>query len=563
MQFRWNEKEKPDKEIVSNLIASLNIPEYLANILAQRGITNYHEAEKYFTPKLEDLHDPFLMKDMDKAVQRIEDALMNDEKIMVYGDYDVDGTTSVAVVYSFLVGFSNKVEYYIPDRYKEGYGISKLGIDYAAENNISLIIALDCGIRSVELIKYAKDKGVEFIICDHHLPGEELPNAVAVLDPKRKDCAYPFKELSGCGIGFKLIHAFNQKNNRGVDSLFKYLDLVVVSIASDIVEMTGENRILSFYGLQKINKDPSIGLQALLQTYKHKENYTISDIVFGIGPKINAAGRIADANAAVKLLVETNFHEAVTFAKVLIERNTERQGLDSDITSEALEMLKTDPGFESKKSTVIVGKEWHKGVIGIVASRLIENYYKPTIVLTENDGIMSGSARSIKEFNIYEAIEQCSDLLTQFGGHMYAAGLSMVSENFEEFKLRFENIVSNSLSREFEVPEIAYDAEINIEEVNPKMLRLLNRMEPFGPGNMKPIFRANQVKDSGFAKVLKEKHIKLSTKTKSSKLDGIGFGLGHTYGIVKQGKPFDMCFTVEENDFNGQKSIQLNIKDIQ
>jgi len=563
MQYQWKSKEKPAPNVVASLTESLNIPHFLAYILAQRGISDYQSAELFFRPKLEDLHDPFLMKDMDKAVSRIEKALLEDEKLMVYGDYDVDGTTSVAVVYSFLTGFSNKVEYYIPDRYKEGYGISKMGIDYAIEQGITLIIALDCGVRSVDLVAYAKENGVDFIICDHHLPGDILPVAVAVLDPKRRDCPYPFKELSGCGIGFKLLHAFNTKNNRTVDSLYKYLDLVVTSIASDIVEMSGENRILAYYGLQKINTDPSIGLQALLQTYRLKEKYDISDIVFGIGPKINAAGRIADANAAVKLLVETDFHEAVSFAKVLIERNTERQGLDSDITAEALDMLKNDPDFKNQKSTVIVGKEWHKGVIGIVASRLIENYYKPTIVLTENDGIMSGSARSIKEFNIYEAIEQCSDLLTQFGGHMYAAGLSMKSENFHLFKTRFEDIVSRSLPENSEIPIIEYDTEIEINEIDSKMLRLLNQMEPFGPGNMKPIFRSNNMIDNGFAKVLKEKHLKIGAKGKSRRIDGIGFGLAHAYDAVKQGKPFDACYTIEENDFNGQKNIQLNLKDIQ
>jgi len=563
MQFRWNEKQKADSKIVEQLIVSLNIPKYLAEILAQRGIETYAQAENYFNPQLEHLHDPFLMKDMDKAISHIEMTLLNDDHIMVYGDYDVDGTTSVAVVYSFLTGFSNKVSYYIPDRYKEGYGISKQGIDHAIANQIKLIIALDCGIRSLELIQYAKDNGVEFIICDHHLPGNSLPNAIAVLDPKRPDCDYPFKELSGCGIGFKLIHAFNSKNNRGVESLYKYLDLVVVSIASDIVDITGENRILAYFGLQKINKNPSIGIQALMQTYKHKENFTISDIVFGLGPKINAAGRIADANAAVKLLIETDFHEAVSFAKVLIERNTERQGLDSDITQEALHQLETDPAFDAQKSTVIVGKEWHKGVIGIVASRLIEHYYKPTIVLTENDGIMSGSARSIKEFNIYNAIEQCSEYLTQFGGHMYAAGLSMKSEDFIPFKKKFEKIVASTLSDEYAIPEIAYDAAIDPSEIDDKMVRLLNRMEPFGPSNMKPIFRANQIKDIGYAKVLKEKHLKIGIRSGRNRIDGIGFGLAYGYNLVTNGKPFDACFTVEENDFNGTKTIQLNIKDIQ
>lgn len=562
MEFKWKQKEKPDEKIVAHLEQSLSVPHKIAWILAQRGITSYEEAENYFRPKLSDLHDPFLMKDMDKAVHRIESALMDDENMMVYGDYDVDGTTAVSVVFSFLRGYSNKVSYYIPDRYDEGYGISKKGIDHAKEQDITLIVALDCGIRSVELIDYAKSLGIDFIICDHHLPGETLPQAVAVLDPKRADATYPFKELSGCGIGFKLVQAFNQKNNREVDTLYGYLDLVVVSIASDIVEMNGENRILAYFGLKQINESPRIGIQALLNTYKQKSNYSISDIVFGLGPKINAAGRIADAGAAVKLLIETDFHEAVTFTKVLLERNTERQGLDSGITQEALDLLKDNPSFEQKSATVIYGKEWHKGVIGIVASRLIENYYKPTIVLSENDGVMSGSARSVKGFDIHNAIEQCSELLLQYGGHKYAAGLSLKAENFEAFKEKFEKIVSETIHEELKVPEVEYDAVITIDEVSPKMLRILKQMEPFGPGNMKPIFRTNDLQDTGFAKVLKAKHLKISTKNKEQRIDAIGFGMAHAYNKVTQGKPFNACYTIEENEYNGQKNIQLNLKDI-
>ena len=562
MQFRWKEKEEPESEIVSHLKDCLSIPEKFAYILAQRGIKTYDEAERYFRPKLTDLHDPFLMKDMDKAVKRLEKALLEDEGIMVYGDYDVDGTTSVALVYSFLSKFTDKAEYYIPDRYDEGYGVSRKGIDVANKNGVKLIIALDCGIRSIELVTYAKSLGIDFIICDHHLPGDELPNAIAVLDPKRKDCEYPFKELSGCGIGFKLVQAFNQKNHREVDTLYKYLDLVVVSIASDIVEMTGENRILAYYGLQQINNNPRIGIQALLHSYKQKSNYTISDIVFGLGPKINAAGRIADAGAAVKLLIEEDFHEAISFTKVLLERNTERQGLDSNITQEALSMIEEDQGFEQRSSTVIVGKGWHKGVIGIVASRLIENYYKPTIVLTENEGIMSGSARSVRGFDIYSAIEACGDLVTQFGGHKYAAGLSLQADNFKAFSQRFEEVVKANIDERLKVPEIEYDTVISVSEINSKLMRLLKEMEPFGPGNMKPIFRANNIQDTGFARVLKDKHLKLSTKSNHKKIDAIGFGMAHALSKVSQGKPFDACFTIEENEFNGQKNIQLNLKDI-
>lgn len=562
MQFRWKQKEKPPIETVSHLKDCLGVPEKIACILAQRGVSTYSEAKEYFRPKLSDLHDPFLMKDMDKAVKRLEKALLEDQGIMVYGDYDVDGTTSVALVYSFLTGFTEKAMYYIPDRYDEGYGVSKKGIDIANEKGVKLIIALDCGIRSTELVDYALSLDIDFIICDHHLPGKELPNAKAVLDPKRKDCTYPFKELSGCGIGFKLVQAFNEKNNREVDTLYKYLDLVVISIASDIVEMNGENRILSYYGLLQLNKQPRIGIQALLNTYKQKSNYTISDIVFGLGPKINAAGRIADAGAAVKLLIEEDFHEAVTFTKVLLERNSERQGLDSNITQEALAMIEDSEEYKSRASTVIVGKGWHKGVIGIVASRLIENYYKPTIVLTENDGIMSGSARSVRGFDIYSAIEACDEYVLQFGGHMYAAGLSIKAEDFDAFYDKFEKYVKENIEEKLKVPEIEYDTEIEIPEIDAKLLRLLKEMEPFGPGNMKPIFRTNRMQDTGFAKVLKEKHLKLSTKNKKQKIDAIGFGMAHVFPKVAQGKPFDACFTIEENEFNGQKNIQLNLKDI-
>lgn len=564
MEIRWQAKQNPNKEVVKAISKAININETLAAILVQRGIKTYEEAERFFRPKLDHLHDPFLMKDMDIAVSRIEKAIQNQEKILVYGDYDVDGTTSVALVYSFLKSLAGaeRLDYYIPDRYKEGYGISKIGVDFAIEHNFTLIVALDCGIRSNEIIKYASENKVDFIVCDHHLPGAELPKAAAILNPKRKDCEYPYKELSGCGIGYKLISALAIQRGLPMETINEYLDLVAVSIASDLVDMQGENRILAYYGIKKLNEQPCIGLQALMQGIPQKDYYNITDIVFGIGPRINAAGRMADAKAAVKVLSASDFTDAIAYAKVLQDRNTERKTIDSDITREAIHMIKTDDVMMGKRSTVVKGESWQKGVIGIVASRLVEEFYKPTIVFSENDGVLTGSARSVKDFDIHEAIGSCGDLVDQFGGHKYAAGLSLKVENFDAFTEAFEKIVNENISQNSLIPEIEYDAEINLDQINPKMLDIIQQMAPFGPGNMLPIFKTAGLAVNGSARILKDKHLKLTFKTGRESYDGIGFGLGHFLPYVANNQMFSACYSIEENKFNGRTTIQLRLRDI-
>lgn len=563
MEYQWKGNFEPDTRKVQHLSNVLNVSDKIAALLVQRGIESYEEAEAFFVPNTSNLHNPFLMKGMQNAVERTANAIKNKEKILIYGDYDVDGTTSVATVYSFLKNIADVeyLDYYIPDRYKEGYGVSKIGIEWAKQNEFSLIIALDCGTRSVELIQYAKDLGIDFIVCDHHLPGETLPNAVAILNPKQSDCPYPYKELSGCGIGFKFNQALAEYFNLDPKRPFKNIDLVAVSIASDIVDMMGENRILMQLGLRKLNEDPCVGLQALMQSYTLKENYDVSDIVFGLGPRINASGRISDAKDSVKLLIETNFHEAIKFAKLLNEHNSERKDKDSEITNEALQMLENDASFVQRKATVIFGKNWHKGVIGIVASRLIETHYKPTIVFTEIDGMLTGSARSVKDFDIHDAIGACSEFVVQYGGHKYAAGLSVRATDYENFATKFEKVVQNTLPPHAIMPQINYDLEIELTEISEKFLRILDRFKPYGPGNMTPIFRANNLKDSGFSKILKEKHLRVSALQSGVKFDGIGFGMANFYEIVKY-KNFDTCFSLEWNEFNGYKNIQLKIRDI-
>jgi single-stranded-DNA-specific exonuclease len=563
MEFRWCAKPLPPEEKVARLSGELNVSANIASILLQRGIENYEQAEKFFRPKIEDLHDPFLMTDMEKAIVRIDKAISDAEKILVYGDYDVDGTTAVSIVYSFFrTRHSALADYYIPDRYKEGYGISKIGIDYASQNGYKLIIALDCGIRSNDLVDYANSLGVDFIICDHHLPGEKIPNAAAVLNPKRKDCEYPYKELSGAGIGFKLIQAYAEKHGLPLESIMEYIDLVAVSIASDLVDIRGENRTLAYYGLKRINESPSLGIQALLEGYQPKASLTISDIVFGIGPRINAAGRISDAKAAVAVLIEKDFNTARKLARVLQERNHERKELDNDITREAISLVENSNVLLAKKSTVLFGNQWHKGVIGIVASRLVEQFYKPTIVFSENDGMLTGSARSVKDFDIHEAIGNCGDLVEQYGGHKYAAGLSIKSENFNAFAARFEDIVINNLSENSTVPEIEYDLEIGFEAINPKMLNIVNQMAPFGPGNMVPVFRTNNLFCNGNVRVLKDKHLKLTMYQKGSGYDSIGFGMSHYLPYVSNNRHFNACYFIEENTFNGRTNLQLKLKDI-
>lgn len=563
MEIRWKAKPLPNSEIVAKLSAEINVSEAIATILVQRGVDTFEKAKAYFRPQLSDLHDPFLLKDMDLAYYRIKKAITDHEKMMVYGDYDVDGTTAVSIVYSYFVTLNPDIEYYIPDRYKEGYGISKMGIDYAHENGISLIIALDCGIRSNELVDYANTLGIDFIICDHHLPGETLPNAHAILNPKRRDCTYPYKELSGAGIGFKLVQGYSKKEGFPEDKILEYIDLVAVSIASDMVDMQGENRVLAYFGLKKLNENPSAGLQALIEVGPKKKKYSIQDIIFGIGPKINAAGRISDATAAVRVLIAKEYTSARQLTRVLNERNTERKELDNDITKNAVDMVEGTVGMSERKSIVIRGEAWHKGVIGIVASRMVEQFYKPTIVFSQNDGMLTGSARSVKNFDIHEAITECSQWVEQFGGHKYAAGLSIKAENFDAFSEQFESVVVRDIQEASLLPEVEYDLDISLEMLTPKFLDLINQMSPFGPGNPLPIFHSKELRSNNSPRVLKDRHLKLQISQNSRHyFDGIGFGLAEHLPVVSNGEIFDACYCIEENDFNGQVKLQLRLKDL-
>lgn len=563
MQKRWAEIPVPFPTLIPELQASLQIDEVLAKLLVLRGVHTFDQARDFFRPNIQHLHDPFLMKDMEQAIERIEQAMANQEKILVFGDYDVDGTTAVALVYRFFSNYHSQLEYYIPDRYMEGYGISYKGIDYAAENGFSLIIALDCGIKSVEHIAYAKTKGVAFIICDHHLPGETLPDAVAVLDPKRADCEYPYKELAGCGIGFKLIQAYAQKNDIDFEELEAYLDLVAVSIAADIVPIDGENRTLAWYGMKRLNEQPCTGLAALRSIAKQKPYYTLSDAVFQLGPRINAAGRIADAKQAVRLLSCSTQTEALEIAKLIDIHNDERRGHDSDITEQALAQLENVRGFTERKSTVVFNEHWHKGVIGIVASRLTEKYYRPTVVLTQSNGVVAGSARSVLGFDLYEALLACTDLLEQFGGHKYAAGLTMKAENVPAFQQRFEEVVAASIPEELLIQEISIDAPLALSQIDAKFFRILAQFEPFGPKNMSPVFKASGVQLAGAIGIVGDKHLKMQVRQENSAIfDCIGFGLGPFKEALLRSNSFDMCFSIEENSWKDRKNIQLNIKDI-
>ena len=563
MEKRWAEQLTTNLETVKELAKELNIDEVLAGMLVNRGVHTFEEARVFFRPDLNQLHDPFLMNGMEAAILRIERALKNKEDILIYGDYDVDGTTSVALVYSFFKEIYPNLAYYIPDRYSEGYGISTQGIDYASVNNITLIIALDCGIKSIDKVAYAKEKGIDFIICDHHMPGDEIPDAVAVLDPKRKDCDYPYKELSGCGLGFKLIQAFAEKNDLPFSSIEKYLDLVVVSIASDIVPINGENRILAHFGLKKLNSNPCNGLKALIELSGKTDDFTITDIVFSIGPRINAAGRIDDAKQAVKLLIASSTQLAEDAGFIINLKNSERKEFDSNITEQALNMILNSPEMENRKSTVVYHESWHKGVIGIVASRLTEKYYRPTIVLTQSNGYVAGSARSVIGYDLYEALCECSDLLDQFGGHKYAAGLTMKTENLEAFSKRFEEVVSSTITDDMLVQEISLEKCINLEDINPKFFRILNQFAPFGPQNMAPVFMSKNVNSYGYGSIVGNNHLKMSIKQKDSPVfDCIAFGLGDYLEQINRGTPFDVCFTIEENIWKDRRNIQLNIKGI-
>jgi len=563
MQKRWALKQNPDINEVKRISTELGIDEVLGGMLLQRGINTFDEARFFFRPDMRHLHDPFLMTGMEQAIERIEQAMQANERILIFGDYDVDGTTAVTLVYSFFKKRYPNLEYYIPDRYIEGYGISTKGIDYAADNNFSLIIALDCGIKSVDKIDYANGLGIDFIICDHHTPGPELPAAVAVLDPKRADCDYPYKELSGCGIGFKLIQAYAQKTDIPFEEVALYLDLVVTSIACDIVHITGENRTLASFGLQKLNTEPGIGIKVLMELAGKSSNYSVSDVVFMIGPRINAAGRIDDARHAVELLLAEDPDLAKEKGMLISEKNTERKGHDLAITDEALSMIAGDALSPGRKSTVVFNEGWHKGVIGIVASRLTEKYYRPTIVLTRSNGHVAGSARSVVGFDLYEALCGCSDLLLQFGGHKYAAGLTMKPEQVKAFAERFEEVVSATITEQQLIQEIQIDAELKLEQITPKFFRILNQFGPFGPENMCPVFISRNVSVYGNVNLVGSNHIKMAVHQNGSPLfDCIAFNQGECIEEIRKGKPFDICYTIEENIWREKRSIQLNIKGI-
>lgn len=561
--MRWNLKSKPEKHKVQHLQNELQVDEIIATLLVQRGIETFEQAKTFFRPTLEDLHNPYLMKDMDLAVNRIEKAIQNKDNILVFGDYDVDGTTAVSLVSSYLKTIYPKVDTYIPDRYDEGYGISYKGIDYAEDNGISLIIALDCGIKSIDHIDYATNKGIDFIICDHHRPGEILPKAIAVLDPKREDCSYPYDELCGCGIGFKLIQALGQNRNQTIHDLVSHLDLVATAIAADIVPMTGENRVLAKFGLEVINSNPRPGIKALVQNIK-KKKLSVTDVVFIVAPRINAAGRIKHGNYAVQLLTEFNLEQATEFASEIEEFNADRRGLDQQITKEALLQI-AENQEENRFSSVVYQEDWHKGVIGIVASRLIEKYYRPTIVFTKSGDKLAASARSVKDFDVYNALEACAEHLEQFGGHMYAAGMTLKEENYENFKNAFEKTVEKTIHPDLLIPEISIDAELDFSDINPKFVRILEQFEPFGPQNMHPIFLTKNVIDTGHGKPMgkEEEHLRLFLKQHNSEgIGAIGFGLGNKLELTKNFNPFDVVYSIEENEWNGNVSLQLRLRDL-
>ena len=561
--MRWTLKPKPSEDQVKHLAQALNVEDFVATLLIQRGIATFEDAKNFFRPSLEHLHDPFLMKDMDKAVARIELAIENQENILVFGDYDVDGTTAVSLVSAYLKSHYPNIATYIPDRYAEGYGISFKGIDFADDNGFSLIIALDCGIKSIDHIAYAKEKNIDFIICDHHRPGEFLPDAVAILDPKREDCFYPYDELCGCGVGFKLIQALGTNRNETIEDLVPYLDLVATAIAADIVPITGENRVLAYFGLQVINADPRPGIKALVHQVK-KKTLDITDVVFIISPRINAAGRIKHGNHAVELLTEFNFEQAQQFASEIEQYNSDRKDLDKQITKEAFQQI-IQHQEEERFSTVVFQEDWHKGVIGIVASRLIETYYRPTLVFTKSGDKYAASARSVKGFDVYNALDACSQHLEQFGGHMYAAGMTLKAENYKTFKDAFEKQVEETILPEMRTPEIEVDAEINFSDITPKLIRILKQFEPFGPLNMTPVFMTKNAKDTGYAKTLgaEDEHLRLFVKQNNSDgIAAIGFGLGKKINIVKNQNPFQLTYSLAENEWNGTVSTQLMLKDI-
>jgi single-stranded-DNA-specific exonuclease len=568
MEKNWIIKAQGDDDLVASLSGELTIEKPLAQLLVQRGIHTYEDARTFFRPDITGLHDPFLMKNMDVAIARIQEAIRTGEKVMIYGDYDVDGTTAVSLVYSFFKDHFKTIDYYIPDRYDEGYGISRKGIDHAAQHGFSLVIALDCGIKAVEKVEYARTRGIEFIICDHHNPGEVIPDAVAVLDPKQEGCGYPYKELSGCGVGLKLVQAFCMKTGLPVETIYEYLDLVVVSIASDIVPITGENRILAHYGLKKLNDNPSTGLKAIADVAGiNAREIDIEDIVFKIGPRINAAGRMESGRKSVDLLVSDTIMEADIISKKINSFNADRRNIDSEITRQAIDMIRGNAQLRERSSTVLYNPEWHKGVIGIVASRLLDHFYKPTVILTRSNGLATGSARSVNGFDLYQAIEACSELLENFGGHKYAAGLTMKIKNVEKFTERFEQIVKETINPEQLIPVVEIDTELQLKEINEKFFRILKQFQPFGPENSSPIFLCENVVDNGYGRTVgtKGEHLKLTLVQEENPFKvfpAIAFHQGQEFKKVNNGMPFDICYQLMENEFRGKINLQIHILDM-
>lgn len=563
MEKKWHIPDAPADK-VEQLTGALKIHPALCKILVQRGIETFEQAKNYFRPQLSDLHDPLLMKDMTRAVQRITTAFEKKEKILVFGDYDVDGTTAVSCMFRFLqsIYIPENILFYIPHRYREGYGVSKAGIDYAAANHITLIIALDCGIKSAVLVQYAQSIGIDFIICDHHLPDEDLPPAAAILNPKQKDCPYPYKELCGCGIGFKLICALSRHLGTDERECFDYLDLVATAIAADIVPITGENRILAYYGVKQVNEKPSPGIKALIElSGLQKSVIHINNLVFVIAPRINAAGRMDDARKAVQLFIEKDYAKAIAYAGLLHSDNDDRKEADISITEQALSIIESDEMLIQRKTTVVYQPHWHKGVVGIVASRLIERYYRPTVVLTQSGEIVAGSARSVPGFNLYEAVHECREYLLGYGGHFAAAGMTMLPDQVEAFSSKFEEVVRSRIEPEQLVPVIVIDAEIALTDIKPGFYKIICQMEPFGPENMRPVFICRHVTDTGHSRVVKEQHIKFSVKQNNTIISGIGFNMAQHIGILQAKQPVDIVFTIDENDWNGEKSLQLKVID--
>jgi len=567
MEKKWVLKECGDSAIVKHLAAELGVSDSLANLMVQRNITTPEEAHTFFNPSMDYLHDPFMMKDMNIAVDRLSTAIKKNERILVYGDYDVDGTTAVALMYSFLKEQYSNIEYYIPDRYKEGYGVSFQGLDHAFRNKCKLVITLDCGIKATEKIQYARTKGLDVIICDHHYPGDEIPKAVAVLDPKQPGCSYPYKELSGCGVGFKLIHAYSKVQGIPFSAIAHFLDLVAVSIASDIVPITGENRVLAYYGLKQLNESPRTGLKEIIREAEVCKALTIEDVVFKIGPRINAAGRMETGGRAVELLISNDTKLATGISKEINNYNIERRSVDRVITNEAMRMISEDQSTVNAKTTVLFNPLWKKGVIGIVASRLIETYYRPTVILTESNGFATGSARSVQGYDLYQAIEACSDLLESFGGHMFAAGLTLKKENIKPFIERFEQYVNSTITEDQMLPRIFIDTELSFSEINDEFFRIMSQFQPFGPENMSPVFMSRNVFDTGTGRMVGSsgEHLKLELCQESGGMKiipAIAFSQADHFEYIKGGNPFDICYSVEMNEFRGSRNLQLNIRDI-